>query len=270
MAQAKYIVVALLSCCLFILSLTSCDFVPKKEKKVVTIYTSIEDYRIEYLNKRFAKEFPQYDIRVGFFPTGNHIAKLLEEGTSTECDITHSLEYTYLEQLDAAGFLADLSSYNKKIYEDNLVISENFLPQERGSGAIVLNTRVLEKLGLREPATYEDLLKPEYRGLVSMPNPRDSSTGYIFYKSLVNAWGKDKALAFFDKLTNNILQYTKSGSGPLNAAADGKVAVALGTTPTAVVKINAGAPLKIVAFREGAPYAVYGQAIIKGKEKGAL
>ena len=40
----------------------------------------------------------------------------------------------------------------------------------------------------------------------------------------------------------------------------------MGTTATAVAKLNEGAPLKIVFFEEGAPYAVYGQGIIKDKE----
>jgi iron(III) transport system substrate-binding protein len=87
---------------------------------------------------------------------------------------------------------------------------------------------------LKEPRSYEDLLDPKLRGLVSMPNPKDSSTGYMFYKSLVNAWGEKKALAYFDRLTDNVLQYTQSGSGPLKAVSEGKAAVGLGTTATAV------------------------------------
>jgi len=237
----------------------------KSEK--VTIYTSIEDYRIEYLNKRLEEEFPKYDVNVVFYATGDHIAKLLKEGRNTDCDITHSLEYSYLQQLDDKGYLADLSSYDQSIYLKNLVISDDFLPQERGSGAVIINTKVLKDQGLDEPKSYNDLLKSEYRGLISMPNPKESSTGYMFYKSLVNAWGEKRALAYFDKLTDNILQYTESGSGPLKAVASGKAAVGLGTTATAVTELNDGTPLKITYFKEGAPYSVYGQAIIKGKEK---
>jgi len=250
-------------CCM----LSGCSSSKNAAKETVTIYTSIEDYRIEYLSKRLEETFPNYDANIVFYSTGDHIAKLLSEGTETDCDITHSLGYSYLQQLDEKGCLADLSSYDQSIYDENLIISDDFLPQERGSGAIILNTQLLKELGLDEPTSYEDLLKPEYRGLISMPDPKASSTGYMFYKSLVNAWGEEKALDYFDKLTDNILQYTESGSGPLNAAAEGKAAVGLGTTATAVAKINEGSPLKIVFFKEGAPYAVYGQAIIEGKEK---
>ena len=250
-------------CC----TLNGCSSSKSAAKETVTIYTSIEDYRIEYLNKRLEETFPNYDVNVVFYSTGDHIAKLLSEGTATDCDITHSLGYSYLQQLDEKGDLADLSSYDQTIYDKSLIISNDFLPQERGSGAVIINTQLLKELGLDEPASYEDLLKPEYRGLISMPNPKASSTGYIFYKSLVNAWGEEKALNYFDKLTDNILQYTESGSGPLTAVSEGKAAIGLGTTATAVAKINEGSPLKIIFFKEGAPYAVYGQAIIKGKEE---
>ena len=253
--------------------LAFCGFLAVRSQKkpavreTVTIYTSIEDYRIEYLQKRLEQALPQYDVNIVFYSTGDHIAKLLREGTNTECDITHSLGYSYLQQLDAKGYLAALPDYDKKIYDDKLLISDNFLPQERGSGAIAVNVKLLKELGLKEPRTYQDLLDPKYRGLVSMPSPKDSSTGYMFYKSLVNAWGEARTLAYFDKLTVNILQYTKSGSGPLKAVSEGKAAVGLGTTATAVAAINEGQPIRLAFFPEGAPYTVYGQAIVKGKEK---
>ena len=267
----KYLSLSIIAACLCAAvicgTVSGCSSSESTAKETVTIYTSIEDYRIDYLNKRLEEEFPDYDVNVVFFSTGDHIDRLLKEGKDTECDITHSLGYSYLQQLDEKGFLADLSSYDKSIYKKDLVVSDDFLPQERGSGAIILNTQLLDELGIDEPTSYEDLLKPEFRGLVSVPNPKDSSTGYIFYKSLVNAWGEKETLDYFDKLTENILQYTESGSGPLNAVAEGKAAVGLGTTATAAAKINEGAPIKITYFKEGAPYAVYGQAIIKGKEK---
>jgi iron(III) transport system substrate-binding protein len=100
-----------------------------------------------------------------------------------------------------------------------------------------------------------------------MPSPKASGTGYTFLKSLVNAWGEEDALAYFDKLTPNILQYTSSGSGPVNALIQGEVAIGLGMIGQAVTQINEGAPLQIVYFEEGSPFSLYGQAIIEGKQE---
>jgi len=247
-----------------LLSMLLCGCGSKKEH--ILIYTSVEDYVIADMNTRLKEEFPDYDITVEYVSTGNHAAKLLAEGKNTECDISYDLEYGYMEQLAQSGVLADLTSYDQSIYPADTVVSDNYLIQCRVGGAIIVNTELLASKGLAEPTSYEDLLKPEYAGLISMANPKSSGTGYMFYKSLVNAWGEDEALAYFDALTPNILQYTSSGSGPVNALLQGEAAIGLGMTSHAVTQINEGAPLKVLFFEEGSPFTLYGQSIIAGKE----
>lgn len=237
-----------------------------KSKEEVLIYSSAEDYRIEYMNQRLQEEFPDYEITIEYMSTGNHAAKLLSEGTETECDITHDMDYGYIEQLNAEGIFADLSDYPMDIYAEDIVMNPSYLPEIRNGGGVVVNTKVLEEKGLPIPESYEDLLNPEYKGLISMPNPKSSGTGYMFLKSLVNAWGEEEAFAYFEKLTENILQYTSSGSGPINALVQEEAAIGLGMMSQAAIQISEGQPLKILSFEEGMPYALYGQAIIKGKE----
>lgn len=236
------------------------------EKEKVLIYTSCEDYIVEDLTNRLKEEFPDYDITIEYMSTGNHAAKLLAEGTATECDITVNLEYGYLSQLARDGMFTQLSDYDMSIFCDDTVESTDYVVQVRNGGAIIVNTQMLQERGLEEPTSYEDLLKPEYKGLISMPSPKASGTGYMFLKSLVNAWGEEKAFEYFDKLAPNVLQFTSSGSGPVNALIQGEAVIGLGMTAQAVTKINEGAPLKILYFDEGSPFSLYGQAIIAGKE----
>lgn len=238
----------------------------KKADNKVIIFASAEDYRVEHMQKRFAEEFPDLDITVEYLTTGNHAAKLMAELTKTECDITYDLEYGYLNQIAQAGGLAKLTNYDLSIFTDDTAISEYYLPELRNGGSIIINPAVLAKYNLAVPASYQDLLKPEYKNLISMANPKSSGTGYMFLKSLVNAWGEDAAFTYFEELTKNILQYTSSGSGPVNALLQGEVAIGLGMTAQAVTKINDGADLKILFFDEGSPYSLYGLGIINGKE----
>lgn len=237
---------------------------PKKES--VLIYTSAEDYRVAYMRQRLEEQFPQYDIIIEYLPTGNHAARLLAEGTSTDCDITYDLEYTYLDKLANAGVLADLSGYDFSIFRDDVNKSSYYMPEYRNGGAIVINPAVLEKHGLAKPTCYDDLLKSEYQGLISMPNPASSGTGYMFLLAMVNARGLQQGLEYFDGLAKNVLQFTSSGSGPVNALIQGEVAIGLSITGTAVTAINDGAELEILFFEEGSPYALYGQGIIEGKQ----
>ncbi len=236
------------------------------KKETVLIYTSSEDFKIEHMTKCLNEKFPEYEIVIEYMSTGNHAAKLLAEGKSTECDITHDMDYGYLFQLDAEGILANLSSYDKSVYVEDTNLSENYIIELRNGGAIIVNTDVLKAKGLSEPTSYADLLKPEYKNLISMPNPKASGTGYMFLKSLVNAWGEDEAYKYFDDLTENVLAYTSSGSGPVKALIQEEAAIGLGMIAQAVTEINNGAPLKILFFEEGAPYTLYGQSIISGKE----
>lgn len=243
--------------------LTGCG----NDKEEILIYTSNEDYVVEDLTARLEEVFPDYDITIEYLSTGTHAARLMAEGKSTACDITYDLEYAYLAQLDEKGLLADLSHYDQSIYCEDVVESKNYLVQLRNGGAVILNTQLLAEKNLPEPKSYEDLLKPEYKDLISMPNPKDSGTGYMFLKSLVNAWGEEKAFSYFDKLTENIIAYTSSGSGPVNALVQKEAAIGLGMTAQTVTQINQGAPLKIVYFQEGSPFSLYGQAILAGKDQ---
>jgi iron(III) transport system substrate-binding protein len=240
------------------------------ESKQVVIFTSTEDFRTEHMQQLLDEKFPDYDISLQVLNTGNHAAKIKAEGTQTEADIILNLETGYLEGLE--DVFADLSSFDLSPFLPELVpASKKYLPWDKSSGAIVFNREKLENSGLPVPSSYEDLLNPAYKGLISMPNPKSSGTGYMFLVSMVNAWGEDAAFDYFDRLAENILQFTTSGSGPVNALIQGEVAIGLGMTLTAVQAINTrNAPLEMTFFREGAPSITTGMAIIKGKEDRAI
>ena len=231
----------------------------------VVIYSGAEEYRNEYFAKRLKEQFPDYDISIEYMPTGNLAAKLAAEGTDTDMDIFYDLDYSYAGLVEQ--YLADVSAYDQSVYMDDCKVASNkYLCEVRNGGAIILNPDVLAAKGIEEPTCYADLLKPEFKNLISMPNPKSSGTGYMFVKSLVNAWGEDEAFDYFDKLAENVLQFTSSGSGPVNALVQGEVAVGLGMTAQAVTAINDGANLKIVFFEEGSPYSLYGFAMPEGKQ----
>ncbi len=231
----------------------------------VVIYSGAEEYRNEYFLERLKEEFPDYDISIEYMPTGNLAAKLAAEGSDTDMDIFYDLDFSYAGLVEE--YLADVSAYDQSIYVDDCKVEGgHYLAATRNGGAVIINPDVLEENGIEEPASYADLLKPEFKGLVSMPDPKSSGTGYMFVKSLVNAWGEEEAFDYFDSLAENILQFTSSGSGPVNALIQGEAAVGLGMTAQAVTAINEGANLKILFFEEGSPYSLYGYAIPKGKE----
>jgi len=256
----KNFVCLFLAAC-FILALTACG----RSAEPVIIYTSAEENRLEAMQKDLDIQFPDYDIRIEYYSTGDLLASLLADGLNSECDIIGEMEYANLAKIN--DILADLSAYNTDIYTDDMIPEDQrYLPWYRNGGCIAINRTVLSERNIPVPESYEDLLKPEYKGLVSMPNPRSSGTGYMFLKSLVNAWGEQEAFDYFDKLSDNILSFTSSGSGPVNALKDGEAAIGFAMTAQTVGEINNGFPLRTHFFDEGSPFSLYGIGMIKGKE----
>lgn len=245
--------------------LSSCS-----QKKTITIYASSEDFRIANAQKMFDEKFPEYKVVIQYKSTGELAAKLTGEGTNTDCDIVMELENTYLEKIgDTVAKLDGLPGVDFDKYLPSLVPeSHRYVPFIRTSGAIVVNKKLLEEKGLSVPTCYDDLLKPEYKGLVSMPNPKFSGTGYIFYLNMVNTRGEEAALSYFDGLAGNLsgAGYTSSGSGPVKALKLGEAAIGLCMSWQAVDEINNGADYEILYFEEGAPYNTYSSAIVSGKE----
>ena len=245
----------------------------KKNEKII-IYTSIEDYTIEYMQEMFEEKLPDYDIEIEYMSTSNIAAKVLAEGSSSDCDIIFAEEYGYVEKMAKAGVLTKLSdTYDQSVYTEESLLTEAkdyVLPALKTGGAIILNNKVLTDKNLAKPTSYADLLKPEYKGLISMPSPKSSGTGYMFYLSLVNAWGEEAAIKYFDDLTPNVLAYTGSGSGPVNALTSREVAVGMGMISQAAEKLSDGvSELEIVVFDEGAPFNLYGNCVVKGTEEKA-
>ena len=251
--------IMVLSC----LSFTGCS----NKKKTIIIYTSAEDFRIEYMDQRFKEKFPQYDVRLEYMSSGDQASKLQATGTDVECHITHDLEYGTAANLQSLGVLADLKDvvdFTK--YVSDAAPSTYYTPELRNGGAIILNMDVIEEKGLAVPTSYADLLDPQYKDLISMPDPKKSGTGYMFLLSLVNTWGEEEAFNYFTSLSENVLAFEASGSGPVNKLIAKEVAIGFGMISHAVQQINEGQNLKILFFEEGAPYSLYGQAVIAGNE----
>ena len=248
-----------LACCAG--ALTGCGSKQDAESKDVVIWTSGEDYRNEYYLSSLKDRFPDYNITLEYMNTSTIAAKVKEEGDRAAVDIICSEEYGYLYMIEDQ--LAVLEDFDFSVFLDDIVPeSRRFTPELKNGGCVILNRKVLEDRGAAVPTSYADLLNPQYKGLISMPSPASSGTGYMFLRQLVNEWGEEEAFAFFERFSENVLQYTSSGSGPVNALVQGEVGVGLGMTSQAATEINEGVNLDIVFFEEGSPFSMYGNAMM--------
>lgn len=231
----------------------------------VVIYSSMEEERNQELKEQLKEAFPDVKVVVQAIGTGNSAAKIKAEGTKVEADIVIDLETAHM--VDVQDSFADISDIDSSIYLDGQVKSDKYYPWVKYSMNLIVDNKYLKEHNLAVPKTYEDLLKPEYKNLIAMPDPKTSGTGYGFFLNAVNVMGEKEAISYFKKLKENMREFTASGSGPTNLLKQGEIAIAMGMTAQGVEAINEGYDYSIVALETGSPYNTTSCGIIKGREE---
>lgn len=256
-------------------SLASCG----SGNESVVIYTPLEDYRIAYLESRLKKEFPNRNVVIQYLDTGTTLSRLQAEGNQTDCDIVLGIEAANTEMLlkSNPNLFETLDGYDASIFLDELMtypsakeghLKYHLLDKEAGS--IILNKKVLSEKGLEAPNSFADLLDQKYKGLIMMPNPKTSGTGYYFFNGLASEWGVDAAVDYFDDLSENVREFSTSGSGPVKSLLRDEIAIGLGMTFQAVKLLGESErkdDFEITYFEEGSPYTLYTNAVIKDRLK---
>ena len=240
-------------------------------KKSIVIYTSMEEYAVELLQERLDEKFPNYNVKFVTTSTSNIATKVLEEGSNCEADIVFGLEYANIQKSIESNLAYNFSGkYDMSILEDDLAyddIKDYVIPSCRSGISIIVNNSVLAEKHLPKPKSYLDLTNPIYRKLISMPSPASSGTGYAFYLAMVNLLGEEEALKYFDEFSKNVIQFTTSGSAPVNNLVSREAGIGIGMISQAVEKISSGQnDLEVIVTDEGAAFSTYGSFIVKGKE----
>ncbi len=275
-------VIALLLCTAFVLA--GCGSTDDQNstssstgKDRVVIYTAAEDERIAYIQSELDKQFPDTEIVIQSLGTGQLLSKLQAEGKDSDCDIFYDLEVVNAEIILNASpdLFVDLSDYDFSIYDPSVTgytdRHHKYAVNGKTAGAFLVNTKMLEEKGLPIPATYEDMLKPEYAGLISMPSPKSSGTGYSYYNGMVTILGEEAAMKYFEELNPNIKEYTTSGSAPAKAAVRGDVAIAYGLLWQCVNYANENEGLTVVVPEQGLAFDLFTMGMISGHEtKGSV
>lgn len=133
------------------------------------------------------------------------------------------------------------------------------------------NQTVLDKLGVKTPESWEDLLNPKLKGQISTAHPSTSGTAFTtLWTQNVRLGGEDKAFDYMKKLHANVLQYSKSGTAPGQIAGRGEVAVGLVFSHDCVKYKEQGMKDLVVTFpKEGTGYEVGGVALIANSKHAA-
>ena len=136
----------------------------------------------------------------------------------------------------------------------------------KGILGFMVNTEELERLGLEAPKGWDDLLKPEYKGLVWMSNPNTAGTAKLVINTMIQKYGHDEGIQYLVDLDKNIHVYTKSGSGPSKNVGTGECTIGIGFLHDGITQIvdNGYGNVELIIPSSGTSYEIGATAIFAG------
>ena len=237
-----------------------------KEEGALTVYGSCEEAYLSAACQNFEK---LYGVKVDYqrLSTGEVYTKIEEEAGNPSGDVWFGGTTDPYNEATAAGLLEPYEAQNavnllSSTYRD---ADGNWYGIYKGILGFMVNREELTRLGLEEPKDWDDLLKPEYKGLIGMSNPSTAGTAKLVINTMVQMKGHDEAMEYFKELDKNIYQYTKSGSGPSKMVGPGECVIAIGFLHDGITQILAGYDnIDLIIPASGTSYEIGATAIFKG------
>jgi iron(III) transport system substrate-binding protein len=233
----------------------------------LSVYTAFETDDLADYKQAFESKHPDIKINWVRNSTGIIAAKLKAEKDNPRADVIWGVSVTDVEQLKRDGVLdtfvpTEAAKIPAKFKDSDQPPS--WVGTNGYVAAIIYNTVEGKKKGIPQPTTWEDLVKPAYKGQIVMPNPAASGTGFLCISGWIQAWGEEKAWAFMDKLHQNISQYTQSGSAPAVQAARGETVVGIAFELRGARLLQEGAPISVTLPKEALGWDLNAVAVVKG------
>ena len=232
----------------------------------LVVYGSCEE---AYLSAACQKFEEMYGIKVDYqrLSTGEVYTKIEEEAGNPSGDVWFGGTTDPYNEAVAAGLLEPYAAENAShllgdMYKD---ADGNWYGIYKGILGFMVNKEELDRLGLEVPQDWDDLLKPEYKGLIGMSNPSTAGTAKLVINTMVQTKGHDEAMKYFQELDKNVYQYTKSGSGPSKMVGPGECVIGIGFLHDGITQILSGYDnIELVIPASGTSFEIGATAIFKG------
>lgn len=178
---------------------------PSGEPATLTVLTH-DSFAI---SESLVEEFQQANnIHVSFVKGGDvgaAVNRAVLSKANPLADVFYGVDSTFLSRALDEGIFEpfDTPMLNDIGDEFKLDDQNRALPVDYGDVCINYDKAYFADNNLALPASLEDLLKPEYRGLLVVENPATSSPGLAFLMATVAQFGADGYLDFWQRLRDN-------------------------------------------------------------------
>jgi len=215
----------------------------KKEGRV-TWYTTVSIPESKQFMDMFEKQYPFIKVDLLRSGSGPLVNRIVGEYAAKNyaADVLHGMSsrggFTVLKQRNILG---RYESPERKYFPAELKDKDGYW------ASTFLNTFVLayNKRNVKPddvPKTYDDLLKPMWKGR-QIINDTDN---FEWFDGLLKFWGRDRGLAYFRRLAQQDQIFQRGARGRIQLVAAGEAPLTIGYGPHAQSFVNQGAPIEWV------------------------
>ena len=238
-----------------------------KAEGELVVYGSCEE---EYLAAACEHFEELYGIKVQYqrLSTGEVQAKIEEENGNPSADVWFGGTTDPYNVVAAEGLLEAYEAENAS----HLLGSQYRDPDGywygiyKGILGFMVNKDELARMNLEAPADWQDLLKPDYKGLIWLSNYNTAGTAKLVINTMIQKYGHDEGIQYLVDLDKNIQVYTKSGSGPSKNVGTGECVIGIGFLHDGITQIvdNGYENVQLIIPSSGTSFEIGATAIFKG------
>ena len=238
-----------------------------KAEGELVVYGSCEE---DYLAAACTHFEELYGIKVQYqrLSTGEVQAKIEEENGNPSADVWFGGTTDPYNVVAAEGLLEAYEAENAS----HLLGSQYRDPDGywygiyKGILGFMVNKDELERMNLEAPADWQDLKKPEYKGLIWLSNYNTAGTAKLVINTMIQKYGHDEGIQYLVDLDKNIQVYTKSGSGPSKNVGTGECVIGIGFLHDGITQIvdNGYDNVQLIIPSSGTSFEIGATAIFKG------
>ncbi|YCA43959.1 extracellular solute-binding protein [Bacillus sp. JZ8] len=230
----------------------------------VVIYSNGDEEAIAAMEKSLKDAGYEGKYIIQSLGTSELGGKLMAEGEQIEADLVTMSSYFLESAEEQHSMFKDLTFETQTIDK----YPAFYTPILANTGAVFFNTEMMKQKGMDIPKTIKDLASPEYKGLVSIPNIMDSSTGWMLIQAIISEYGEVEGKKVMAGIIKNAGPHLESsGSGSIKKVQAGEVAVGFGLRHQAVEVKQSGAPIDFIDPVEGNFSNTESLAVINKKDK---
>ena len=240
------------------------------QRTPLLVYTALETDQLKAFKDSIESTVKDVEIRWVRDSTGVITAKLIAEKANPQADMILGLAATSLLVLEQEGMLTPYAPKGVEKLNQRFVDSKKppmWVGMDVWGATICFNTVEAQKRGLPKPESWKDLLKPIYKGQITMPHPASSGTGFLDVTAWLQLYGEAEGWKYMDALHENIAQYVHSGSKPCRQAGAGEFVMGISFEYRANATKASGAPVELIFPKEGVGWDMEAAAIMKASKK---